>query len=141
MLKNKKIIIIAIALISLSLFGSFFYFSSKTSEISLPKNQTNSAGISHGVKTILEINNVRYEEEIADKISVYNFMSKLRSKGKIDFTEKNYISMGKFVTSISGIENNGEKNWIYYVNGVEAQVGVSNYKINPGDIISWKYEK
>jgi len=141
-MKNKKKIIAVIVSISFSLFGSFFYFSYKIpKETSLPKNQINPIEISSGVKTILEIDNVRYEEKIADKISVYDFMSKLRSEGKINFSEKNYIGMGKFITSISEIKNNGEKNWIYYVNGIEAQVGVSNYKINPGDIISWKYEK
>ncbi len=68
-------------------------------------------------------------------------MNKLRSEGKIKFTEKNYIGMGKFIETINDIKNNGEKNWIYYVNGKKAQVGVSNYKIKTGDIVSWKYER
>ena len=38
-------------------------------------------------------------------------------------------------------ENSNEEGWIYYVNGKEAAVGISNYKINPGDTVSWKYEK
>ncbi len=49
--------------------------------------------------------------------------------------------MGEFITSINGVKNSNTQSWIYYVNGVEAQVGVSNYKINTGDIVSWKYEK
>lgn len=82
-----------------------------------------------------------YINTIPDTTTVYDFMSKLRSEGKINFTEKNYTGMGKFIETINGIKNNGGQNWIYYVNGKEAQVGVSNYKIKAGDIVSWKYEK
>jgi len=89
----------------------------------------------------LEINGQRYEDNIATGTSVYDFMSKLREEGKINFTEKNYTGIGKFIDSINGVKGNGSENWIYYVNGIEAQVGVSNYKIKPGDVISWKYEK
>jgi hypothetical protein len=74
-------------------------------------------------------------------MSVYDFMSKLRAEGKINFIEKNYIGIGKFIKSINGVENSNSLVWIYYVNGVEAQIGISNYKINPEDVVSWKYEK
>ena len=47
--------------------------------------------------------------------------------------------MGKFIESINDLKN-GEKNWIYYVNGEKANIGVSNYKIKSGDVVSWKYE-
>lgn len=88
----------------------------------------------------LEINGIKYESKISEEISVYDFMDKLRTEEKIDFKEKNYSGMGKFIEEINGIKN-GEKYWIYYVNGEKATIGVSNYKINEGDIISWKYEK
>jgi hypothetical protein len=91
--------------------------------------------------SILEIDGKRYEEEITEKTSVYDFMSRLRNEGKINFTEKNYIGMGKFIESINGIKGNGKQNWIYYVNNKKAEIGVSNYEINGGDIVSWKYEK
>ena len=68
-------------------------------------------------------------------------MEKLQAEGKINFTEENYVSMGEFIEGINGIKNSENQSWIYYVNGVEAQVGVSNYKIKNGDIVSWKYEK
>ena len=73
--------------------------------------------------------------------TVYDLMDALRTKEEITFTEKNYIGVGKFIDSINGIQGNGDKNWIYYVNGVKATVGVSNYKLKPGDVVSWKYEK
>ncbi|MFH1233422.1 MAG: DUF4430 domain-containing protein [Patescibacteria group bacterium] len=119
MMKNNKKIIL-IVLVSLSLFGLFFFSSHVIS------------------KPITELN---YTDTIPGSLTVYDFMSKLRSEGKIDFTEKNYIGMGELIVSINGIKNNGDKNWIYYVNSKKANVGVSNYKINKGDIVSWKYEK
>ena len=82
------------------------------------------------------VNNVEYKDTIAGEMSVYDFMSRLQSEGKINFTEKNYIGMGELIDSINGIKNNGNQYWIYYVNGVEAQIGISNYKIKSGDIVS-----
>ena len=119
MKNNKKIILIV--LIFLTIFSIIFIIPNT----STPKST----------------NNIEYKNTIGGETSVYDFMSKLRSEGKIDFTEKNYTGMGKFIETINGVRGNGTENWIYYVNGIKAQVGVSNYKINKGDIISWKYEK
>ena len=44
------------------------------------------------------------------------------------------------IEEINKVKNGGEKNWIYYVNGKKAEIGVSNYKIKEGDVVSWKYE-
>ena len=96
--------------------------------------------IDNKVKTILEVNEKRYESKIAENISVYDFMSKLENEGKINFKAKNYSGMGKLIEEINKVKNGGEKNWIYYVNGKKAEIGVSNYKIKEGDVVSWKYE-
>ena len=94
-----------------------------------------------GGRVGVEENNLVFINDIPGETSVYNFMDRLRSEGKITFTDKTYSGMGKFIEEINGLKNNGNQSWIYYVNEIEAQVGVSNYKINKGDIISWKYEK
>jgi hypothetical protein len=155
MKKNKKIIILSI--IILIFLGLFFLITHKTvapdNTQTNPINQNNlplpnlpltkgeEKGGGQTIATTLEINGVSYSDEITEKTNVYDFMSKLQAEGKIKFTTENYIGMGKFIDSINGIKNNNNMSWIYYVNGKEAQVGVSNYKINPGDIVSWKYEK
>jgi len=140
MLKSKKIILIV--LISLGLLGLVLYSSQTIFQNSPPPNLPLIKGEEQGGgQAILEINGTKYESEAEGQISVYDFMNKLRDEGKIEFTEKNYTGMGKFIISINGTKGNGEQNWIYYVNGIEAQVGVSNYKIKAGDIVSWKYEK
>ena len=82
---------------------------------------------------------LKYESADNTETNVYDFMSKMQKEGKIDFKYKEYSGMGKFIEEINGIKNEN-KNWIYYVNNIKADVGVSNYKINNGDIVSWKYE-
>ncbi len=89
----------------------------------------------------LEINGVSLTTSIEKNTSVYDFMNKLKKERKVNFTDKTYIGLGKFIDSINGIRGDGTRFWIYYVDGQKAQIGVSNYKINPGDVVSWKYEK
>lgn len=145
MFKKEKIkILIAIGILII-LFCVFFVisdtapkeispplYSRDTSEIKTEQNKTN---------TVLEINEKKYESEVVGTVSVYEFMEKLKKEEKINFKDKTYSGMGKFIEEINGIKNDGGRNWIYYVNGKKADIGVSNYKIKAGDIVSWKYEK
>jgi len=146
MFKKEKIKILITIGISISLFCVFLltsYIESK--EISPPlevTDETKKVEIKEETnkKIILEIEEKKYETEIEKEISVYEFMTKLQEEGKINFKEKTYLGMGKLIEEINGLKNDGNKYWIYYVNGKEAQVGVSNYKIKAGDVVSWKYE-
>jgi len=92
------------------------------------------------VNTVLEVNGISYYSEISSPTTVYDFMEKLQEEGKITFEGKTYPEMGIFIEEINGAKGTGDKYWIYYVNGKEADVGISNYKINTGDVVSWKYE-
>ncbi len=62
--------------------------------------------------------------------------------GDIDIEYEDY-SFGKLVTSIDGVAQGGEedKYWIWYINGSLATVGADGYIVQPGDEITWKYEK
>jgi len=138
---NKKIIWLGFA-ISLFFFLIFVFtkdIGQNTSSTSPPlfipaqMEKTNLA--------FLEIDGKRLGTEIiAGKENVYDFMTKLQEEGKINFKDKTYSGMGKFIEEINGIKN-GDKYWIYYVNNKKANIGVSNYKIKPGDVVSWKYEE
>lgn len=138
-IKNKKIIIVAAVLVFLTFFSIFFLTSQTKSKKISSMSNPNPVGLNSGVKTVLEINNVRYEDEITGEMSVYDFMSKLQSERKITFKDKTYVGMGKLIEEINGLKSSGNKYWIYYVNDKEAQVGVLDYKIKQGDIVSWKY--
>ena len=135
--KTKKLILIILLLIICSFLISYYKTPAKNQplpNLSLnPLEKTSEAAI-------LEINGIKYNSKITGPLSVYDFMTQLQDEGKITFEEKNYPGMGKFIEGINGIKNGRKKNWIYYVNGKKAGIGVSNYQINKGDIVSWKYE-
>jgi len=148
MSKKEKIKISIAFGISLVLFGVFFL----TSKITTPKevsslpivNSTNTVHKTNSkttkiAETILEVNGIKYESKITGVISVYQFMKKLQKEGKINFKDITYSGMGKFIEEINGVRN-GNKSWIYYVNEKKANIGISNYKIKTGDVVSWKYE-
>ncbi len=95
------------------------------------------------ITATLEVNDKKYEGRISQNENIYNLMEEIQNnkKNNFSFQSKEYPGMGQFIESINGVKNNRDQNWIYYVNGKKAEIGVSNYKVNNGDIISWKYEK
>ena len=111
-------------------------FYKKNQPVEVPQNTINQ---SSNQTAILFINSEKYETNISVGTKIYDFMQKLQAERKINFKTKNYSGMGEFMTEINGVKNN-QKNWVYYVNNKKAQIGISNYKINPGDVVSWKYE-
>ena len=155
-MKNKKVKIIIVSVVVLILLGLIFLIPHQTKapetqtilvsqkntpSPSLPLTKGEKKGGADIIQTTLEINGVSYKSEINTPDSVYDFMKQLKNEGKIDFTAENYIGMGEFINGINGVKNSNAQSWIYYVNGTEAQIGVSNYKIKPGDVVSFKYEK
>ena len=146
-MNKKSKILILILVIIITLFISFSFLNSNSPHPDLIKvksppllvKERGRGGKVHNSVT-REINDIKYQSQIEGEINIADFMEKLKNEGKISFVEKNYIGMGKFVESINGIKNE-DKNWIYYVNGQKANIGISNYKISPRDVVSWKYEK
>ena len=137
---NKKIIWLGFA-ISLFFFLIFVFtkdIGQDTSSISSSSPATTQK--EERTEAFLEIEGKKLGMKIEEKESVYDFMFKLKKEGKIDFKDKTYSGMGKLIEEINGISN-GDKYWIYYVNGQKANIGISNYKIKAGDVVSWKYEK
>ncbi|HEX7066306.1 MAG TPA: DUF4430 domain-containing protein [Bacillales bacterium] len=56
---------------------------------------------------------------------------------KIDYKQ---FDFGKMITSIAGLKaTQGESYWALYINGESAQVGVSQYHIEKGDDLSFRY--
>jgi len=91
------------------------------------------------VSTILQVIDKSYSVKTEEGVSVYDVMKDAENDG-FSFEGKEYPSMGFFVEKINGIKNGEKGYWIYYVNGIKASVGISNYIIKDGDIISWKFE-
>jgi hypothetical protein len=60
--------------------------------------------------------------------------------------EKNTVtsqdtSVGVYVDSINGFQNNEGSFWMYYINGQAGSVGPDQYKCQAGDTVEWRYEK
>ena len=70
--------------------------------------------------------------------SLYDILLAGQKAGQIHFTGKNYSSMGFFISSIENLHEGDGKYLIYYVNGVEASVGISSYIPKINDVIEWK---
>lgn len=139
--KNSKKIIWLGFVISLFFFLIFVFTKDIGQNINSISSPFVPAQMKETTQAFLEINEERLETTIEGKENVYDFMMKLQEEGKMSFKDRTYSGMGKLVEEINGLKNSGEKNWIYYINGKKANIGVSNYKINKGDIVSWKYEK
>lgn len=74
-----------------------------------------------------------YQEEQ----TVFDFME--TSALVIEYTEYDF---GNYITSIEGFESGADdKYWVYYINGNSAVVGASDYVLQPGDVIQWKFEE
>lgn len=91
----------------------------------------------------LIINEETYALSLPEQSSVYDLMEKAREVHGILFGGREYTGIGFFVDEINGVKNNeggNSKYWIYSINGQKAQVGISQYILQDGDIISWNYE-
>ena len=81
------------------------------------------------IKVSLGVLDKKYEVEIKENPSVFEVMKDLqnREENNFDFKYKEYPSLGIFIYEINGVKGTPGLYWIYYVNGKEASVGVSNY--------------
>ncbi|MBA2476715.1 MAG: DUF4430 domain-containing protein [Actinobacteria bacterium] len=48
---------------------------------------------------------------------------------------------GRFVEAIDGLEGSQERDWFYFVNGVEADRGATDYRLRDGEIAWWDYRR
>lgn len=160
--KNIKIIIILISFLVLILVVFFVYkiFTDDNNQVLKSENfEITDSQVSINSKTedeldttkLVEINkeekdiflNVlgkEYSTYLNEGESVYDIMNRLKIEKGFSFGGYKYPGLGFFVESLSGFSHGDGKYWIYYVNNVEAQVGVSNYTLKKGDIISWRLE-
>ncbi|PIR68302.1 hypothetical protein COU49_01925 [Candidatus Nomurabacteria bacterium CG10_big_fil_rev_8_21_14_0_10_35_16] len=71
-------------------------------------------------------------------MSLYEIFTQAQEKGEIDFSGRKYPGLGFFVTEIGHLRHGVNDNLMYFVNGEEAEVGVSSYVPEDGDIINWQ---
>lgn len=73
-----------------------------------------------------------------DGVAGQNALALLKQKYRVQ--TKDYKGIGELVTSIDGVQADGQHFWSFYVNGKQAQVGAGSYTTKSGDKITWKLE-
>jgi len=63
----------------------------------------------------------------------------LAAQNKLELSIKEY-DFGSLVEKIGSFSQDEQNAWIFYTNGVVSSVGATDYQLNDGDIIEWKYE-
>jgi hypothetical protein len=51
---------------------------------------------------------------------------------------------GRFIQQIDGLKGTGAtgtRDWFFFVNGVESEVGAADYDLSPGDRVQWDYRR
>jgi hypothetical protein len=91
-------------------------------------------------EVILIVLDKKYTAQVGEGDSVYKIMENLQKnkENNFSFNYKEYPALGVFIDEINGIKGGNGKYWIYYVNGKESSVGVSNYILDENDIINWE---
>lgn len=86
---------------------------------------------------------IRCEILITETVMAHQVMRQAADQCNFGYQTKQYASLGVFVDGIAGVmsDTNAGMYWIFSVNGVKANVGVSSYQLQPGDELSWKYEQ
>ncbi len=72
--------------------------------------------------------------------SVFDVMTTAMKKDIFTFGGREFSGIGFFVDELNGKKAERGTNFILWVNGKKAVVGVSDYKLLKTDIISWTYE-
>ena len=126
---------IAIALVTLAvLFGMFVPRIEKDKRATEPSAQVATAEFTlKAGDTTLSLNFSPGENLAAVLLDA-------KQKGTIVLSGKEYPGLGFFVTDIGPLHSGEGKYLIYYINGVEATVGVSSYVFHAGDSIVWKLQ-
>ena len=95
------------------------------------------------IPVILEVEETVYEVSVKPGSSVYNVMVQARKISDLSFEGSQFGGLGFFVEEVNGLRQNPKigKYWIYYINSIMGNVGISVYKVEINDVISWRYEK
>ena len=94
------------------------------------------------IEATLAVGEKTYVLSLPEGSSVYDLMVKARTTSDFTFRGQEFPGLGFFIQEINGLEQSPRlgKYWIYYINGKKAEVGISAYRVNNHDIISWRYE-
>jgi hypothetical protein len=81
-----------------------------------------------------------FQVPIETERTVYEILKQASQSQSFSFDVADY-GFGLFVEELQGVRNDPstQQYWVYAVNGASANRGVSEFKVKPGDIITWNY--
>ena len=96
-----------------------------------------SLGLDFGRGNIKTFNDIELKEEK----TVFDLLKKVTGENNLEFSFKEYPGSGVFIESIGRTANDAKNNkwWQYWVNGEYAKMGASDFQLENGDFIEWKY--
>ena len=108
-------------------------------EVAFPPPEYERAG---SVRATIIVEGQKYEVWVPEGATALEFMKLLQDSRGFSFRGRQFPGLGFLVEEINGLTQNPKEGmyWIYYINGETASVGVSQYILQPNDIIEWKYE-
>ena len=146
--KNRKTNIIAIAIIALVAFGvvtlATQYISDANKEIAEV-----SSGIVAGEQSVRREATLLITGTATPRSMTFDLSGTLtaldlltRAGLREGFAiETEQFDFGTIVNAIDGVRGgDGEKYWLYYINGQQATVGADAYTVKPGDAIEFRFE-
>ena len=74
--------------------------------------------------------------------TMFELLQQVTSENDLEFDYKDYGGdLGALVESVNDFSSDvkGNRFWHYWVNNIYADIGASNYILESGDIIEWKY--
>lgn len=81
-----------------------------------------------------------YPAKFIPSENAYQLLIRIAQDNHFNIQAKSY-SFGMFVEGIGSLINNNDKSWFFYINGKIAEVGSSDYIIQPNDLIEWRYHE
>ncbi|MDX9893398.1 MAG: DUF4430 domain-containing protein [Patescibacteria group bacterium] len=130
-------------IIALAIFVAGFYLG--TQQALSPSNGYNEAVQSQTVNLMIDFGTDRIVTYAATEFaqgSVFDLLKQAAQANNFEIGYQDYGGdLGVFLESIDGVANDSRSGryWQYWVNNVYAQVGLSNYQLKPGDVVTWKY--
>lgn len=138
---KKKKLLAGLLLITGIVLAYLYLFVSKKPNTNNPPAQIDNTSQSEKFLVEQKLTFGEGKNEEKENIGVKEGESVLDIISRTKKVEIKEYSFGKLVESIEGIKNGtNDKYWLFYVNGEEAKVGASDYKLKPTDKVEWKFK-
>ena len=82
-----------------------------------------------------------YQIDVPPDSTVLDVLRAAASTSALQFSGREYPSLGFFIDSINGVRGANGSYWALYINGTYSQLGASSAVVKAGDTVEWRYEK